>query len=177
MYELLLYVKYYNPERYSLRMFCQSLVVMYVPGIVLSRTKPINPPTNMLVLNNTVRIWLIMSLPTNKQALVYILQIISDFTIISFRYFDDILLYTNNNQTKITSKVLSKRQFQNWLRIHCRNLRSALKFSLYIQKQNVEIVVKIFAYSMAVIWNCFHHAVNAPSIKTIKLLYLKIVYS
>ena len=108
-YELLLYVKYYIPERNSLRMFCQSLVVMYVPGIVLSRTKPINPPTNMLVLNNTVRIWLIMSLPTNKQALVYILKIISDFTIISFRYFDDILLYTNNNQTKITSKVLSKR--------------------------------------------------------------------
>ena len=109
MYDLLLYVKYYIPERNSLRMFCQSLVVMYVPGIVLSRTKPINPPTNMLVLNNTVRIWLIMSLPTNKQALVYILQIISDFTIISFRYFDDILLYTNNNQTKITSKVVSKR--------------------------------------------------------------------
>ena len=33
------------------------------PGIVLSSVKPTAPPTNMLVLSNTVKIWSASSLP------------------------------------------------------------------------------------------------------------------
>ena len=39
----------------------------FIPGNVLSRTKPINPPTNILVLSNTVRIWSTMSLPARRE--------------------------------------------------------------------------------------------------------------